>query len=633
MTIQEIVNQLEAWSEAYYTGNEQVDDTAFDALEDELRARDPHNPYFLKNREKPFAYGQKVNHIYEFIGSIDKIHSLQESKLITGEPIDLSAKLDGSSLVTYFKNGGLVAVTRGNGYTGVDVTQHYYAITKKYSVQVPDNFTGAIRGEIVFRKSNWEKFKQLHPEAKAARNSATGLLNQKEVQPEEALLDYVIYDVVATNQPNFDGNYWKQLESFNIPVAPHFSIVSSVLTDEMFSEVYEDWSTEFPCDGIVMRKHVYQALEGVSGIYTYPKVQEAYKFQAEVKLCDVNSIEWQLGRTGKLTPVLKIDPVEMSGAVVTSITAHNVENVKKLQLGKGAKILAYRSGEVIPTVKECIVPGNVVIPTHCPYCGSKLEYTSSGKDLVCTYEECEGKQKFRIFNFIEQMCSEVKGLGGAFLEAFVKELANDIMGSEVTNLRELYIACKRHKGNPFITLGNADNKIAAKVIDIITSNTIDVEKFFLGLGIKLLGTEAAKKLAKQPQLTSNILLTFHNGNRIAIKSAIIAALPGQVALADNVYYLFSEVHNLLDIIDFDNINFVYKEEKQTQYYAITGSLSKPRKELQAEFSLYGWEMTDNLNKAKVLITDDPTSNSSKIMKARELNKKIISEADFRVEYL
>ena len=637
--VEEIVKQLTEYSEAYYAGKEIVDDTTFDLLEDELRVLDPTNPYFSKLREKPAAYGTKVTHSYEFIGSLDKIHSMSESSVTkTATLIRASAKLDGASLVTYFRDGKLLnAVTRGDGKTGIDVTPHYLAITKKYSITIPEGYTGAVRGEVVFKLSNWEKFKQLHPEAKAPRNSGTGLINQKEVQPEEELLDYVIYDIVATNMP--ERSFDTMLNSFGYPIAPSQLLVyrpgsSNECTDEKMKDLYDAWKAIYPIDGVVLRDAKMQ-LEEHKGIYHYTKNQEAYKFQAELKVCTVRKIEWQLGRTGKLTPVLKIDPVEMSGAVVTSITAHNAANVKQFRLGKGAQILAYRSGEVIPTIKDTLIPADdVIIPTHCPYCGSKLETTATGKDIMCTYDGCDGKSKFKVFNFIECMCSDIKGLGDVFLENFVGELA-DVYSIRIVTIANIVESCLSFRGNTFTRLGNADNKIAKQVITRLTTERYSAEKFWLGLGIRLLGTEAAKKLGQDEMKTTHLIDAILSHDIYYITDAVFAIFPGQQALANYIAAAAKDVRDILLVIaHMPVVPFVYNAAPTaTRYYAITGSLSKSRKEIQTEFLAKGWEMTDNLNRAEVLITNTPNSNSSKNLKARALNKEVLSEEDFRVNYL
>ena len=631
-TIEELVARLEQLSVSYYSGNPDVDDAVFDELEDKLKALDPDNPYFKKNRETPSAYGTKVNHIYEFIGSLPKIHSIAESKYAF-KALDLSAKLDGTSLVTYFTNGKLdYAVTRGDGKQGVDVTAHYLAMTKKYGVTIPKNFTGAIRGEVVFSYDNWNKFKVLHPEAKYPRNSGTGLINQKEVQPvEEALLDYVLYDVVATSIPNVD--HWKILSLFNIPLAPHCN--SNGVTDEQLTKLYKAWGKIYPIDGIVIRVRSNEtgSVVGKPGIYTYlTKLQEAYKFQAEVKEVTVNSITWQLGRTGKLTPVLNIEPTEMTGAIVSNITAHNVATVREMKLGAGAKVYAWRSGDVIPRIGGVVKSADKVeVPVLCPYCGTKLEETPTHKDIFCANPDCYGKRKFSVFNFIETMCHDVKGLGEVFLENFVDELVAD----DNLAISHFIWAARNHQNYTFNSLGNADNKVAKKVLDIIASDSYNAYDFWLSVGIKMLGEAAAKKFYYNETLTTAIIDNIAYDNIAELQNNLAQLLPGQVALASYIV----AAQPMLKAIFFElnwgrpKFKFIYDLAEPVQYYAITGSLSKSRKEIQAEFLAKGWEMTDNLTKAKVLITNDPDSSSSKNLKAKQLKKEVMTEKNFRIIYL
>lgn len=353
---EEIVAKLQEYSDAYYQGHELISDADFDALEDELRSIDTENSWFKKNRES--VYGAKYPHPYEFVGSIDKIHSLAESKL-HDFAIEVSAKLDGTSMVAYFENGKLVrALTRGDGYYGMDVTPHYLAITKKYPVHVPAWFTGAIRGEVVFTNANWERFKKKYPDAKAPRNSGTGLVNAKEVNEEdEALLDYVIYDVLAVNRDTLTRR--ELLGSFGIPTAPSWMAAFDTLTEDNLVTLYNDYSQYFPIDGLVLRG-ICQIYEK-DGMYHYTKHQEAFKFQAEIKTCTPKGITWQMGRTGKLTPVLNIEPLVLSGAVISNVTLYNIDFVERYIL-PAEEIAVTRSNEVIPKVAFVIINGEKVIP-------------------------------------------------------------------------------------------------------------------------------------------------------------------------------------------------------------------------------------------------------------------------------
>lgn len=633
-TIEEIVAQLKEWSDAYYAGDEQVSDQEYDLLEDELRIKDPNNAWFSRNRETA-AHGTKVPHIYEFIGSLDKIHSVAESRVLTNanKMYDLSAKLDGTSLIVYFKDGAVdYAATRGDGYYGIDATKHYRKICEKYIITVPTGFTGAIRGEVVFRLHNWEVFKAKHPEAKAPRNSGTGLINQKDVQDDEALLDYIVYDVISSNIPQTDR--WDLLDSFGYPLAPHTTIYGSAINDNILGTWFENWKRIFPCDGIVIRENTF-AEKYDSSSYRWKKIHEAYKFQAELKECEIEDITWQLGRTGKLTPVLKIKPVEMSGAIVTSITAHNAENVKKQALGKGAKVLAFRSGEVIPTLHKTLQPATfVALPERCPYCGEPLEWTASKKDLMCLNDMCPGKAQYRIYNFIQVMCDDIRGIGDAFLQSFVEEIKCNFgyEEDEVLTLDGFLIPAAAMRGETFTSLGKADNLVAEKIIDRLLQKRQPADKLFLALGIKLLGVEAAKRLASQPLQTQKILQIILSGDLAQLPNAIVAALPGQLALATSIYKEAELVKSVVMFYGEENITYNYNAVN-SHYYAITGALSKPRNAIQKEFEALGWMMTDNMQKAEVLITDNPNSNSSKNQKARALGKVVISEEDFRATYL
>lgn len=633
MTIEELVEQLKIYSDAYYQGNEIVDDATFDALEDELKQRDPNNDYFKHLRER--AYGNKVPHIYEFIGSIDKIHSIEESRVLrNSNVVCISAKLDGTSLVAYFKNGKLdKAVTRGDGKFGMDVTQHYLAITRKYNIHIPENFTGAIRGEVVFTNANWNEFKEKHPDAKAPRNSGTGLINQKTVQPDEELLSYVTYDIVATN---IEINaHLEFLQSCGFEVVPYYLSTQPQHIDETaLQQLFNSYKLIYPIDGLVIRKIETQLETFLDGLYHFHKDQEAFKFQAEIKLCEVTGIEWQLGRSGKLTPVLQILPTEMSGAIVTRITAHNAETVKLNKLGKGAKILACRSNEVIPLFKQTIEPSDsVIIPTRCPYCGSKLETSPSGKDLFCTFEECEGMLKFKFFNFIEQMCSNVKGIGEVFEEDFFTDLSN-FANINIYSLTDFikYIKKARNENYAFPLLGNSDTKVAKQILEIISSKEYDIEKFFKGLSIRLLGTEAAKKLSKEPTLTLQLIESIKYRNDDEISRIFSTIFPGQTVL---LLSFLSEVPSLSKLLltELNDVKFTFTDLTNIHFYAITGSLSKPRKAIQDEFQRCGWEMVENISRAEVLINNSPDSTSSKNKKARELNKEILSEEEFRNKYL
>ena len=627
-----IVKQLGIYSEAYYTGKQLIDDESFDALENELSKIDPDNDYFKKNRESA-GYGTKYPHIYEFVGSINKIHTVNESKLIAKPadkfilPINLSAKLDGTSMVAYYKNGLLVhALTRGDGYNGLDVTQHYEAITQKYRLAIPKNFTGAIRGEVIFSIANWEMFKSIHPEAKMARNSGTGLINQKTVQPEASLLDFVTYDMLASTIEISD--VFKTLESMGFRTAPNtYPII--MVTETYLKQLFDDWANIYPLDGIVIRQSI-EIYKQETKLYTLEKQQEAFKFQAETRLCNITSITWDLGRTGKLIPVIQIEPTELSGAIVTNVTGHNAKVILERKIGANGQITVSRSGEVIPCLGDVIVQVDPTIPTNCPYCNEPLVWSDTKVDLMCLNEDCSGQNYKKMANYLLNVCKDIKGLGDSFIEGFIDFFnAKDIL--------DLLTKINNHNIDTTITtLKRADNLIAKKAIDILTAKSQNLTNFLPALGIKLLGNSYAQEISNST-LAKELLAALTNNDQESVTSILLTILPGKKALAASVAQNIAQISAILRLMESCGQSFSLPSNNaqisaQIRYYAVTGSLSKPRKEFEAELLEKGWKLTETINKAEFLINNDATSNSSKNLKARACNKPIITEEQFYTTY-
>ncbi len=637
--VQEIVSQLQEWSDAYYAGDAQVDDVTFDALEDELRKLDFKNEWFNHVRERVGGYGTKIAHKYGLVGSIGKIHTIDESKILgTEETVVLSAKLDGTSLVAYFQNGKLLyALTRGDGYYGLDVTSKFLAITKKYRMQIPENFTGRVRGEVVFTTAQWEVFRNNHPEAKAPRNSGTGMVNGKEDAPELSLLDWVVYEVVG--EQFIVKDEWLLLEQFNVPTAPHYCVPSCTVSHTELEKQFENWSAQYPLDGVVIK--AVKEPEQRDNAFIFTALKEAYKFQAETQITEVLGIEWSMGMTGKLTPVLQVKPVLLSGAVVQNVTGHNAGLLKEGGCGVGATIVIQRANEVIPKIVSVVKPTIVEVPTCCPYCGAQLEVSNTDKDIVCTNSDCPELQKQRLFNYIVQVAKDVKGIGPVFVENFVASF-------QVTSILELLIAVNSWDRQPLPLLGNADNKVALQVASALKLTDIDPEKFLLGLGVRFLGTVFAKELANNTPALQNLFNVMANWRPadllsgeseqedLEVHTAVLSALPGRDALAKSVTNSVAEVGEILRLIIHTGGSFAFKTTKSsrpTKLYAITGTLSKSRKELVTEFASAGWEMTETISKSTVLINNDINSTSSKNKAAHAAGIPIITEDEFRTKYI
>ena len=318
--------QIKQAAQNYYTGNQTITDTQFDNLVQQLKEADPTNDTINKvgwgyNVEE--VKGDKVVHKYGKVGSLDKIHSVAEIPKSYIDGVILTAKLDGASCVAYYENGKLVkAVSRGNGLQGVDKTKQFEKITQKYTLDL-QNFTGAIRGEIVFSNTMWEQYKTKYPDAKFPRNIATGLFMRDEISEDLCFIDFVPYKVQGSEDLQmFPTQCYlgilKALQAWGFPQIQYELVNVETLTDSFMTQLFNSWNT-YPMDGIVIQNRFFN-LNSDNG-FEYDDI--AYKFKAEEKETTVKEVIWNLSKNNIMVPVVCVEPVELSGAVVQKTSGFN----------------------------------------------------------------------------------------------------------------------------------------------------------------------------------------------------------------------------------------------------------------------------------------------------------------------
>lgn len=365
--IQELETLIPKYAQQYYDGSSEITDEEFDALTDELRELDPnhwilsapgwgYDPYKDKD-----TVGKKVKHLYQRISGISSKPRKIEDVTVNGE-VNVSAKLDGLTVVTYIKNGKItLAVTRGNGDTGKDVTAK--VIHLHGSDEIADkNFTGSVRGEAVISHKSWEKFSEKYPDAKNQRNSAAGIINNS-LEPLKDLefIDYVLfsvntssYDVGATHSQKLkwlSQNFEKVVENKTVDMR---TIRSAKNAEEILAMYYSKVRETYPCDGLVLTEELQTAREKDGLIYYEGNVQ-AFKFPSETKETLVLDIEWNMSKGNKFIPVLILEPVVLNGATVRRVTAINAAFVQKNNIVPGkTRVKVRRSGEVIPQIVKVI---------------------------------------------------------------------------------------------------------------------------------------------------------------------------------------------------------------------------------------------------------------------------------------
>lgn len=633
MTEKERWLDISRYSQAYYEGHPEISDTVFDEIYDSFKKDFP-NSEFLRDPAKGFNPNltvlQKFKHKYSTVGSIDKIHAVSEWGNSPCTAYDLSTKLDGSSLVVYYKDGVVErALSRGNGLEGLDITNKLRYIAPeayngiKYSKDdIP--FTGAIRGEVVMSKDNFEKYKLIHPEARMARNVSTGMMMRKDASPEDLnYCDYVVYKILADeniiNDPSVRvvsiEDMRDKLHDWGFNVVESVEVIGKQITDEFMKELYESGKfTKYPTDGIVIEKFL-QKVDYDSGIYAFDEV--AYKFAAELKTCNVIGVTWNFSPKGKLVPVVNIEPTMMSGALVSNVSGFNYKYIKDNQIGPGAVITVLRSGEVIPDIQSVIKPSeDVQFPKVCPECGKPLELTDTGVDLVCKNNNCKGRKAYNRFVFVQQLASDIKGFG----EVLIQELVTKLCNGNDYNESSILFRLRREEGSWYresFTPANAEKCIQLKEY---LNKPLDKEKFLKALNIDFLGSVAAKSIASDNELF-NSLLTLDP----TLIPDCLAKHGVAKALGNSI------INNIAHIQQFryDSISWVEtSEEKVEKFVAVTGSLSIPRKEFEKKLLEKGYGISDNIKKVAYLITNDPNSGSSKNKKAKELGVPVVTEKDF-----
>ena len=637
--VETLENQIKDAAQRYYTaGNSLYTDSEFDAMVDHLKEIAPNSPVLTTG----WGYdvwkntaGEKFDHLYGPAGSLSKAYTWRElNEDLKCTTIYASLKLDGLSCVMYFRNGKLYrALTRGNGTTGIDITKKVKLILGTDSID-DNTFTGAVRGEIVMSYKNFEKYQNAHPDAKNPRNTAAGLINSKEYKEEEIkLLDILVYTIVGDehfNETNatdlhmgyvidwlkqqFDkvapyqavklepGNYTEKLEEF---------IFATNLTCnlDIVDELY-------PADGIVLTAdHLLIDLD--THYIQYPS--QAFKFQSEQAETTVIDVEWNLSKTCYLIPKIHVEPIIMDGTTVQYATGYNAAYIKDSKIGPGAVVTIEKCGEIIPNVIEIVEPSSKCeIPKTCPECGQLLSW--NGVHLECVNPDCKNAKIQDLLVWLENICPTDN-----FGDTLRLKFLNQFFGDDLS-IDKIMDNRKMPQPNP---LFGTQYKLYCAMMDKLYGNDpIQMVDALKALNIPRLGDVTSAKLAEYPDWVETIFKVAVGG----LPATVLFCLPDVIGVANaaairNNISKFKRLHYIYPRIVIDSV------EKKGKV-AITGKLSVKRADFEKELRAKGYEPSSSVTKdTKFLITDDPSSSSSKNKAADKFGVSKITESEFRRSYL
>ena len=460
--IQTLEKEIRFHNKLYFIeNNPQISDEEFDKLVEKLRKLDPKSPALFE------LVGEigSVTHETPML-SIEKIYShedIQKWLITTGDKrYIVEPKYDG--MAAKYQNG--VLSTRGNGLIGENITQRL----KDLNIigKLPQG-NKPVYGEIIIPLTYFNK--NLKDAYKNPRNAVVGIIKSKRVTDAgiKALMDkgvhFIIYDEANSKKVNMESLLDK---------------------DEWEGILEETLQIDYPLDGIVIKAESLEIKNKLKATEHHEKWQIAHKLPAERKLSKVLEIKSQVGRTGRITNVAVITPIDLSGATVKNVTLHNIEFVKKSQIGIGSEVEVCRSGEVIPfitSVKKSDVPFK--IPTKCPSCG--LDLSISGKYLKCNNPKCKARKSQEIEHFFKAL--NVSELGLKTIEKFM-----DVF--EITSPYEFY-ELEVEQIAPLEGFGNKSAKNIVTGIQKTLDGNITEYEILEALGIKDIGKTASKWIIKK----------------------------------------------------------------------------------------------------------------------------------------
>ena len=666
-----LVKQISYHSDLYYNqAAPEISDTEFDSLWSELKRLDPHNPQLEMVGSDSIPGSEKVIHLFP-MRSLDKattikeIHHFVSETTANGRQFVCQPKLDGSALSIEYRRGRLVrAATRGNGTRGEDVTANARRISN-----VPEsiNWEGDchIRGEVIMPLSTFhEKYSSIAPNP---RNLAAGCLRQKtkdsgKAKPEDLI--FLAYDVKfpdpnsshpdSPTPPVFifdsDSNDW--LSTIGIQIAGNTVIAEedSTKVTEKISSITEYWtekrgSIEWEIDGVVIKLDLISKRESLGMTAHHPRWALAWKFPPEEAHTVLMDVDWQVGRTGTITPVARVAPVTVSGVTVENITLHNPGEVDRLQIAIGDKVKIVRRGDVIPKIVEVIgkaaktdIEGRthsdgskfdeelpaysqISIPTLCPRCDTNL--IQDGAFIRCTNMNCPSRLERTILYWARSL--EMDGIG----EKLAKQLCSEGLVKSLPDLYTLEIS-------DISNLERMGLKSATNVIkELESSKRISLSMFLSALGIPGIGPELATSVANQVTSIENLLYLVNqrneniDENNSAITQLIeIDGIGVKVAnqILDGLTIRMDTVKKLQTHLD------IYSESKPLSNgslsgntFCITGTLTRSRKEIALLIKSNGGKVVGSVSKnLNYLLAGE--SAGSKLENAISLGVQVISES-------
>lgn len=651
--MRELETLLEHYNYKYYVENSpEVSDFEFDRLLRELQDLEAKHPSDADPNSPTRRVGSDLTSEFESVEHRYPMQSLANtySSEELGEWIDrivkelgevefvVELKFDGTAISLCYEHGRLLrAVTRGDGRRGDDVTNNVRTIgsvpLKLRGEGYPDIFE--IRGEIIMPYASFERLNREREAAGEApmanpRNAAAGTLKQQSSQVVARRgLDCTLYHIAGDNLPyTTHAEMLSAARDWGFKISDHTAICRSREEVEKFIAY---WDTErkrlpYATDGIVIKVNDYALQRTLGSTAKAPRWAVAYKFQAERALTRLISVDFQVGRTGAVTPVANLEPVQLAGTVVKRASIHNADQIAALDIRLGDMVYVEKGGEIIPKITEVELserpadskPFEYI--THCPECGSELvRYEGEAKHFCPNSAECKPQILGRIVHFVSRKAMDIEGLGGETIELLWQNgLIKDI--ADIYDLNPQQLA----------QLPRLGDRSAANILEgVRISKEVPFERVLFALGIRFVGETTAKYLASHFRTLDAI------AEATTEELAEAEEVGEKIAIAITEYFTNEHNRSIVERLRAAGLNFEIEEKQRTsnalegKSVVISGKfVGRSRDDMKALVEEHGGKNLAAVSANVDFIVAGENMGPAKRQKAEKLGITILNEDEF-----
>lgn len=658
-TMRSLIETIKTNNYNYYVlDNPTLEDSEYDQLRRTLLELEEANPDLVQPDSPinqvgdiPLSAFTQVTHdipmlslgnVFEYADLSDFMRRVNDRLSVSQQnpEYEMELKLDGLAVSLKYEHGQFIqAVTRGDGQTGEDITQNAKTIRNLplWIADAADIELLEVRGEVLMPKAGFERLNRLAEENEGKtfanpRNAAAGSLRQLDpsIAASRPLAFYgysINQGLPKTIETQSAALTWLTELGFTISAV---EVVKNPKAAQTYYESMIDARSDLPfeIDGMVIKVNSLALQQQLGFLSREPRWATAYKFPAETVMTRLHAIEWQVGRTGAITPVGKLDPVKVGGVTVSNVTLHNFGEIQRLDVRAGDMVSVHRAGDVIPKVTRVWTDQRpedsepVTLPSTCPVCDSPVVLPEDEALARCTGGLfCPAQQQEALIHFVSRRAMDIDGLGASWLISFFEH-------GLVKTVADIY---QLHKyTDELVTLEKLGEKSVQNIISAIdASKHTTLARFIYALGIRGVGEGTAQNFAQQFGDLDSLMAA---GIETLIKTPDVGTITAELA-----YEFFRAPHNIEVItalreagVHWDNVERVASEDLPLdgQTWVITGALdSMARDEAKAKLQALGAKVSGSISaKTTALLAGDKAG--SKMAKAEKLGVKVVGEDEF-----